>query len=287
MLVTDVILSLPAFIGYTLIFALPVFVGLYYSLTDWDGIGKSYNFIGMQNYIDLITDKRVLDTIALTLKYTGMLVICVLVISMLTALVLNSKPFGWRFFKAWFFVPCLFSLITTGLLFKELFADAIPLLGQILENGPMSKNLLTSSKTAIYAVLFVNVWGAVCLPTVLLFAALKSVPQYLYEVADLDGAGAFVKFRVISVPYILPTISMVLLTTLKGGLSMYEYSLVLTSGGPGRATQTVTYLIYEYGFETHKYAYASALSFVMLIFMVLISVIYYTRVASGKDVDES
>lgn len=273
-LIVDTVISIPALIGYTVFFFAPVVLGIWYSMTDWNGISRDYSFIGLQNYARLLKDARFLRVIGFTLRYTALMVAGTLLIALLTALVLNAKPLGWQFCKAVFFLPCLFSLITTGLLFKEIYSKALPILGQAVGSTLFSKSLLSSSKYAIYAVAAVNLWGSVPIPTVLFFAALKNVPGDLYEVADIDGGSSWQKFRNITLPYILPTVGMVFVTSLKGGLATYEYIAVLTAGGPGRATESLAYLIFQKGFAESQYSYASAMSFVMFLFMVVISGVY-------------
>ncbi len=273
-LIVDTVISFPALIGYTVFFFAPVVLGIWYSMTNWNGISRDYDFIGLQNYARLLNDARFLRVIGFTLRYTALMVAGTLLIALLTAMVLNAKPLGWQFCKAVYFLPCLFSLITTGLLFKEIYSKALPLLGQAAGSALFSKSLLSSSKYAIYAVAAVNLWGSVPIPTVLFFAALKNVPGDLYEVADIDGGSSWQKFRNITLPYILPTVGMVFVTSLKGGLATYEYITVLTSGGPGRATESLAYLIFQKGFTENQYSYASAMSFVMFLFMVVISGAY-------------
>ncbi|MDD3334494.1 MAG: sugar ABC transporter permease [Eubacteriales bacterium] len=280
---TDVLLSLPALVAYLLLFVTPVLIGIWYSFTDWNGISRNYDFIGLKNYAKLFMDQRFLRVIGFTLRYTGYLIMGVLLVSLLTALVLNAKPKGWSFFKAVFFLPCLFSLVTTGLLFKEIYSEALPLLGQAVGSELLSRSLLSNSSYAIYAVLLVNLWSSVAIPTVLIFAALKSVPKDLYEVADIDGGSGWDKFKAITVPYLIPTLNMVFVTTLKGGLCTYEYITVLTAGGPGRATESLAYIIYIKGFNENAYAYASAMSVVMFLAMVFVSFIYF-RLVNRKEV---
>ena len=283
-LFTDVMLSVPALIGYTVLFIIPVFIGIYYSMTNWNGISKTYSFTGIANYVKLIGDIRFLRTIGFTMKYTVILTAGTLLMSLLTALVLNSKPRGEKFFKTFFFFPCLFSMITTGLLFREIFSMAIPKIGSAIGSEVFSKSMLSNPNLAIYAIEFVNIWGAMAIPTVLLLAALKNVPRDLYEVVNLDGGNAWHAFKAVTMPFILPTISMIFIISLKSGLSVYEIITVLTAGGPGRSTESIAYIIYTKGFSENQYAYAAAMSVVMFIFMSVISLIYI-KATKGKEVN--
>ena len=283
-LITDVVLTLPALLGYSLLVVVPILMGFWYSLTDWNGISRSLNFIGFQNYIELFTDRRFLRVIGFTFRYAAYLVVGILIVSSVIALILHAKPKGWTFFKTVFFLPCLFSLVTMGLLFREVFSKALPIVGEVLGSDVLSKSLLSNSKYAIFAVLYTNVWSAIAIPTVLLFATLKSIPKDLYEVADIDGGNYWNKFRHITLPYLIPTLNMVFVTSLKGGLGVFEYVMVLTQGGPGRATESLAYLIYNKGFNESSYAYASSMSFFMFLVMAVISLSYF-RIFKRKEVD--
>ena len=246
---------------------------IYYSFTDWDGIRKSYQFIGLRNYIKMFTDKRFLNSVSFNVWYTILLVIVVTVLSVILGILLNQKIKGQSFFRSLYFFPAVISLLTGGLIFNQIFGRGIPFLGEALGVEFLQKNILASKTLAVYGVLFVNVWQGVAIPTVLVMSGLQTVPHELVEAASLDGATKWQIFRYLTMPFLRPTISMIIILNLKSGLMLYDYVVALTSGGPARATESLTLLIYTQAFDEMKFSYSIAESIVVSGIIILISVL--------------
>lgn len=270
---THLLLVLPDVILYTVFSVFPILLGIYYSFTDWDGIRKSYQFIGLRNYIKMFTDKRFLNSVSFNVWYTILLVIVVTVLSVILGILLNQKIKGQSFFRSLYFFPAVISLLTGGLIFNQIFGRGIPFLGEALGVGFLQKNILASKTLAVYGVLFVNVWQGVAIPTVLVMSGLQTVPHELVEAASLDGATKWQIFRYLTMPFLRPTISMIIILNLKSGLMLYDYVVALTSGGPARATESLTLLIYTQAFDEMKFSYSIAESIVVSGIIILISVL--------------
>lgn len=270
---THLLLVLPDVILYTVFSVFPILLGIYYSFTDWDGIRKSYQFIGLRNYIKMFTDKRFLNSVSFNVWYTILLVIVVTVLSVILGILLNQKIKGQSFFRSLYFFPAVISLLTGGLIFNQIFGRGIPFLGEALEVEFLQKNILASKTLAVYGVLFVNVWQGVAIPTVLVMSGLQTVPHELVEAASLDGATKWQIFRYLTMPFLRPTISMIIILNLKSGLMLYDYVVALTSGGPARATESLTLLIYTQAFDEMKFSYSIAESIVVSGIIILISVL--------------
>ena len=260
---THLLLVLPDVILYTVFSVFPILLGIYYSFTDWDGIRKSYQFIGLRNYIKMFTDKRFLNSVSFNVWYTILLVIVVTVLSVILGILLNQKIKGQSFFRSLYFFPAVISLLTGGLIFNQIFGRGIPFLGEALGVEFLQKNILASKTLAVYGVLFVNVWQGVAIPTVLVMSGLQTVPHELVEAASLDGATKWQIFRYLTMPFLRPTISMIIILNLKSGLMLYDYVVALTSGGPARATESLTLLIYTQAFDEMKFSYSIAESIVL------------------------
>ena len=258
---------------YTVFSVFPILLGIYYSFTDWDGIRKSYQFIGLRNYIKMFTDKRFLNSVSFNVWYTILLVIVVTVLSVILGILLNHKIKGQSFFRSLYFFPAVISLLTGGLIFNQIFGRGIPFLGEALGVEFLQKNILASKTLAVYGVLFVNVWQGVAIPTVLVMSGLQTVPHELVEAASLDGATKWQIFRYLTMPCLRPTISMIIILNLKSGLMLYDYLVPLTSGGPARATESLTLLIYTQAFDEMKFSYSIAESIVVSGIIILISVL--------------
>lgn len=275
---------LPGFIAYCVFLIFPILMGIYYSFMDWNGISKSYNFIGFANYAKLFTDKKFGEALLFNFRYSIMLIVGVVVISVVLALLLNKEFKGRSFFRTLYFLPAVLSMITVSLVFKQVFFYVLPAIGKALGIEALSTNILASKQNAIYGVLFVHLWQGVALPTLLFLAGLQTIPTELYEAAAIDGANGWQQFKHITVAYLIPTLSVVLVLLVKQGLMVFDYVKSMTAGGPGTATQTIALLIYNNGFERNRYSYSIAQAIATGVIIALISAIQI-QASNRKKVD--
>ena len=275
---------LPGFIAYCVFLIFPILMGIYYSFMDWNGISKGYNFIGFANYAKLLTDKKFGAALLFNFRYTIMLIVGVVVISVVLALLLNKEFKGRSFFRTLYFLPAVLSMITVSLVFKQVFFYVLPAIGKALGVEALSTNILASKQNAIYGVLFVHLWQGVALPTLLFLAGLQTIPTELYEAAAIDGANGWQQFKHITVAYLIPTLSVVLVLLVKQGLMVFDYVKSMTAGGPGTATQTIALLIYNNGFERNRYSYSIAQAIATGVIIALISAIQI-QASNRKKVD--
>ena len=275
---------LPGFIAYCVFLIFPILMGIYYSFMDWNGISKGYNFIGFANYAKLLTDQKFGAALLFNFRYTIMLIVGVVVISVVLALLLNKEFKGRSFFRTLYFLPAVLSMITVSLVFKQVFFYVLPAIGKALGIEALSTNILASKQNAIYGVLFVHLWQGVALPTLLFLAGLQTIPTELYEAAAIDGANGWQQFKHITVAYLIPTLSVVLVLLVKQGLMVFDYVKSMTAGGPGTATQTIALLIYNNGFERNRYSYSIAQAIATGVIIALISAIQI-QASNRKKVD--
>lgn len=275
---------LPGFIAYCVFLIFPILMGIYYSFMDWNGISKGYNFIGFANYAKLFTDKKFGEALLFNFRYSIMLIVGVVVISVVLALLLNKEFKGRSFFRTLYFLPAVLSMITVSLVFKQVFFYVLPAIGKALGIEALSTNILASKQNAIYGVLFVHLWQGVALPTLLFLAGLQTIPTELYEAAAIDGANGWQQFKHITVAYLIPTLSVVLVLLVKQGLMVFDYVKSMTAGGPGTATQTIALLIYNNGFERNRYSYSIAQAIATGLIIAVISAIQI-QASNRKKVD--
>ena len=275
---------LPGFVIYCVFLIFPILMGIYYSFMDWNGISSDYNFIGFENYQKLFTDRRFISALLFNLRYTVMLVIGIVVLGVILALLLNQQFKGRTFFRTLYFMPAVLSMITVSLVFKQVFFYVLPAIGKALGIEALSTNILASKQNAIYGVLFVHLWQGVALPTLLFLAGLQTIPTELYEAAAIDGANGWQQFKHITVAYLIPTLSVVLVLLVKQGLMVFDYVKSMTAGGPGTATQTIALLIYNNGFERNRYSYSIAQAIATGVIIALISAIQI-QASNRKKVD--
>ena len=275
---------LPALIIYIIFFIIPLLGGIWYSLTDYNGIRQTYKFVGLTNYGKIFSSSRFLDAVAFSFKYSLGLMVFVTLISLGTALLLNRALRGRSFFRSLYFFPAVLSTLTVGLVFNEVFARALPQLGETLGIDGLCISLLSRPETAIWGVLIVAVWQGVAIPTVLFLTGLQVIPQDLYEASALDGASKWQQFRFITIPYLLPILSIVFVLTLKDGLTAFDYIMAMTKGGPMGATESIAMLIYNHGFVEGDFSAAVAESVMLAVCICLISFVQI-RFTQKKQID--
>lgn len=281
--VTYVAFILPAFILYAIFFIIPVVMGLYYSFTNWTGISKNVSFVGLSNYQKLFTDRVFHQALIFNAKYTVLLVVLTVIISMVLAYCLNRHIRGRTFFRGSMFFPAVLSMLTVGMIFNEIFTRMLPAIGKVLNITFVQSNILSNPITAIYGILFVHLWQGVAIPTVLLLAGLQTIPGEMYEASELDGASKWQQYWKITLPFLIPVLSVVLILTLKSGLVVFDYIVALTEGGPAGQTKSLAFNIYNLGFKELKFSYAISQAMVVTAIVVVISYIQL-RLTSRKKV---
>ena len=277
------IFTVPATVLYCIFFIYPIAIGIMYSFTDWNGLAKDFKFIGLANYIEAFTNKRFQNAVLFNIKFTILAVILVVGISLILALIFNSDIRLKSFFRGIFFFPAVLGMLVVGLIFNEIFYRVVPVIGKAMNISWLSTNILASKSTAMYGVLIVHVWLAVAMATVMLLAGLQSTPMELYEAAELDGANKWQRFRYITMPFLLPVLSVVLILQIKNGLTVYDIIVALTNGGPGGATERLSILIYNHGFKEVKFSYAIAEAIILTIVICAISFVQ-TSISNKKKV---
>ncbi|MDR0641122.1 MAG: sugar ABC transporter permease [Treponema sp.] len=276
---------IPALVLYTFFVITPVFIGLFYSITNWNGLARSYKVVGIENYIKMFSDSRMRNSVFFTLRYTLMLVAGTLILSMAIALILNSKIRARTFYRTIFFFPAVLSLVVIGLMWNEILYRVGPRIGEALNIEILKTNILSDSRLAQFGILIVNLWQGLAIPTVLFIAGLQVIPNELYEAATIDGARNYHKFKSITLPFLIPIINVVLVLSLKGGITLFDLARGMTDGGPGRATESISLLIYRNAFVENKYSFGVAQSVVLFLIIALVSSLQFS-VLGKKEVGE-
>lgn len=256
---------------YTFFYVLSVINGIRYSFTNWDGMSQSYDFVGFKNYISLLKNPNFWNSMKTSLFYSIMLVVCVISVSLALAISLNSLKRFKTFTKSVFFVPAMIGGVTISLIWDQLFYRVVPVIGQALGIDWLSQSLLMTGKTALPAVVFVHAWQAVALPTIIFIAGLQQIPDEQYESAQIDGATLFKRFKYITMPYILPTVTINLVLIIKQGFTSFDFPYALTGGGPMRSTEVIGILIYNDAFKNLKFSTANAEACLLFVVVAIFS----------------
>lgn len=271
---TFLAITIPALALYSFFYIYSVVMGFYYSMTNWDGLTRSFEFIGLANYSRVLSNKRFFESTAITIRYALIMVVCIVVIGVILALSINSIKRFKTFVKSAFFFPALISSVAVALIWDQLYYRALPQLANLLGFEGVFKSPLGSRQTALYAVLFVNLWQALALPTIIFVAGLQTIPEDLYESAVIDGASMFNQFRYITLPYLVPTISVNSILALKSGITAFDYAFALTSGGPARSTMLIGIKIYQDAFgDTPNFSIANTEAVLLFVVIAVLSAV--------------
>ncbi|GIM28778.1 sugar ABC transporter permease [Clostridium polyendosporum] len=267
------LMTIPAVLLFAAFHTFPVLQGIYYSFTNWDGLSLEYNFIGLKNYLNLLKDANILNSYLFTFKFAIITTIIVNVLSLLIALGLNSKIKFKNFFRATYFLPNVLSMLIIGFIFNYIFANVLPVVGTKLGIEALAANILGNENLAWIGVVVIAVWQACAFNTILYLSGLQTVPEDIYEASALDGANKWQEFWKITFPIIAPFFTINMVLAMKNFLMVFDQVVALTGGGPGRATESIAFLIYKSGFSGGEFAYQSANSVVYFIAIIIISIL--------------
>lgn len=251
---------------------LPLIIGAFYSFTNYRGYG-SWDFVGLRNYFDLFTDSRVWNSYLFTFKYAIVGTILVNVISLLMGLALNSKIRFKSALRGIYFVPNILGGLIVGYIFSFIFTYIIPAVGETFNIEWIQNSILADERFAWIGVLIVGVWQAVAINTIIYISGLQTIPEDVYEASRIDGAGKFLTFRKITLPLLMPFISINLVLSTKNMLMVFDQIMSLTKGGPAQSTESISYLIYRNGMDAGQFGFQSANAVIFFILIVTISVV--------------
>jgi ABC-type sugar transport system permease subunit len=263
----------------------PILRSLYYSFFDWTVGAVSQPFVGFGNYVQLFHDQQFWNALRITLEYTIVSVVLLVVLGFVAALLLQRDTLANRIVRSVFFFPTIVSLVTIGLVWKFLLDPDIGLVGGITTMlGLPSVAWLQSTSLALPTIIFVSVWKSIGFAMILFVAGLKGVPAERYEAAELDGANRWQTVWRITLPSIRPTMLFTSMILTIQSFQVFDLVYVMTGGGPVFHTDTLVNLLYRDGFVNYQTGYASAISWVLFVIIMLISLLQL-RLFRYDDVD--
>jgi len=230
----------------------------------------TFEFVGLSNFEKIMEDTRAKIALWNTVKYVLIVVPCQTILALVLAATLNAGLKGQKFFRIVYFLPTLTSSAVLTLIFMWMY-NQNGLINNVLEFlGLPTYNWLGDPSVALNAIMIMNIWSTAPYFMVIYLAALQDIPESLYEAAELDGANAIQKFLYVTVPYLRPVTSFVVIMGLIGTFQLFDQSYIFSqgSGGPNNSTLTVVLLIYQYAFKnlgTMGYAAALAVALALII----------------------
>lgn len=271
------LMSIPSMILLALLFVFPIIYSFGASFTNYRLVGgKELAFIGFDNYIKAFTDATFWSSVKITLIITiGALLAEFLFAMLLAGLIINIKK-GQGILKTIYLIPMMVAPTVAGLLFRFMLNDDFGLLNVILKSlGIISSNIhwLTDSKMALVSIMYVDSWAMIPFVFLLLYTGLSSVSEDVVESGKIDGANRMQIFFRIQLPIIKPTFIIAFVIRFMDVFRIFDSIYVLTKGGPGKATESLSLLIYRTNWNKYDVGYASAMSYIMLIFMVVVALL--------------
>lgn len=274
--ITLFLFTLPALIVYTVFFVLPILGDIYISLLEWNGGLIDVKFVGLKNYIKMFTeDKAFYAALLHNVMYTAFVVTIQLSMALLFALILFRNIRGHNFFKTVYLLPVVLSSVTLALIWSYMYDPLQGFVNYFLKSiglGSFQQNWLGDKKIALFSVGLINAWQYIGYSMIIFIAGLLTIPESLYEAAEIDGAGMFSKFANVTFPLLAPATTMNIVLSTTGSFKVFELIYVITPpGGPiSDATEVLATLMYKVGFTYGEMGYSAAISIILLIVIMII-----------------
>lgn len=273
----------PFVITFLIFNVYPVVRTLYLSFTDYKGFGD-INFCGVTNYLRVFKDKFFWISLLNTAKIWGVNIVLQLGLALALTIVFSDIKYkirGLAVFRAMYYLPNLIAATSVAFLFKTLLDWRYGTLNQMLVGSgitPDPINWLGSPSTAPYVISVISAWMWFGNSFIMLMAGVQGISKDYFEAAAIDGAGRMTVFARITMPLLKPIMLYVGITSLVGGLQMFDLPFLIsgsTAGNPSGSTQTVVMYLYKFGFETNQVGFASAVAYVLFIIILCFSVLQY------------
>lgn len=264
----------PALVLYTVLVMVPVIWSLYYSLFNGSP-GLNWEFVGIQNYLKLFSDKKFLDALSVNARYISVVMVGQVGLGLLLALMFRFwlKRFK-TIVRTLVFFPVVLPTVAVGQLFSKIYEiqPSYGLLNSFLKGIGLSNLVqpwLGQESTALWMLCIMDIWVAMGFYSVIFYGALLDIPDDILEAARIDGAGSFQMFKSILLPLLRPMIITSLVFSFSGTVKMFESALALTNGGPGTATKSLSMYMYDVSFTYNKVGYGSVIAIVIFLICIV------------------
>lgn len=275
---------LPSMTIFTVFVFIPLIIAFIFSFFKFDMMFQNFQFQKLGNYAKLASDKKFWNALFNTVYYTAFTVPVQIGLALVTAVAVKRK--GWLngFFKSVYFIPAICSMTIVSILWSFLVNPDIGMFcywAKLLGFNPI--NVLNSPTWAMPTVILVSVWKNFGFNMVILLAGLNGIDESYYEAANIDGATGFQKFRGITIPMLMPTLSFTVVNCIIGSFQVFDQVYIMTKGGPLFKTQTLVQLIYSMAFDSFNMGYASTIAVALFIITFIISVFTFKHMTKGEE----
>jgi raffinose/stachyose/melibiose transport system permease protein len=266
--------TIPAFLAVLAFVEIPFLMSFGYSFTKWNGLDKVPEFVGLANYKELLTsDPDLIASVVFTLIFTAIMVAATNAIALFLAVILDGDVRGKNALRAAFFVPNIISLIIIGYVWRFIFSKAFDSFYAMTHLAVFQLSWLGDPRLSFASVVLVSVWQAIGFYMVVYIAGLQTVPRDLLEAAVIDGAGRAARFFRITLPMILPSITICLFYSVSNALKTFDVIFSLTFGGPGSSTSSIALNIYKTAFGESRFGYGAAKSVALFVLIMAVTLV--------------
>jgi len=266
---------LPAVLFTLVFFIVPLIMTIWMSLNNWPLFGK-HHFIGFANYLKMFGDQQFWKSLLFTTYYTVIITPIIFIMAFILAMLVNLPLRGVGIFRTIYFIPVVIGLASSSLLWVWLFNDQTGLINGILMNlGWIDQPIIWLAEKNLFlpSIVVSVVWKTVGFTMVLLLSGLQSIPEEVYQAAMVDGANFWSQLWYITLPLLKRTISLAMVLSVIGSYLAFDQFYIMTSGGPSNQTISVVYWIFKNSFTSFKLGYGSALSIILMIMLILLSLV--------------
>lgn len=273
---------LPSLIGFVLFYAMPAVRGVYISFTNWDLL-RPEKWIGLGNYVKLFSDKEFYNALVVTLYYVLLNIPLQTILAIIIA-VMMSRLTKSMLIRALIIIPWLMPPVVVGLIWLWLLDPNLGIINVTLKSmGLPMIAFLGLPATAMPSIAMINIWQYVGYTALLIFAGLQSIPGSVYEAASIDGASENQMFWRVTIPLLRPVLVFVIVTSVIGSFQIFDTIAITTKGGPVNATKVMNWYIYEQAFSRFNMGYATALSIVLFLILIFVSLLQMRLMRAGES----
>jgi multiple sugar transport system permease protein len=285
------IMNGPMLLAIFLLSVIPIGYSFWISLQKYNlRQPNNIRFIGLENYIDVLTNDEFWQSMQVTFTFTAGSVIGQVVAGLLVALLLNEQFRGRGILRSAVLLPWAIPGVIAGVMWKWIFNPRFGVLNGLLYSLGLIEDYRSwvgvDPKMAMLALIFVQVWNSLPFNTIVLLAALQAIPRDLYEAATVDRAGPFSRFRHITLPWLTQPIMIIMILATMTGLRVFDLIFVLTGGGPGDATRVVTFTAWKKAFDGLDFGTANAYAYILTLMTLLIGLIYIRVLYQRGEIEQ-
>ena len=276
-----------ALLVYLVFVIAPGLIGIMFSFTDWSSYSSSINFIGIQNFLQIFqSGNNYLQSILNTVIFIVVTTLIKTVLGLMFAILLSSGVRGQNMHRAIIFIPAILSMLITGLMFKSILNPETGLINgffRMIGLGAFQPQWLTDIHIAFGSIMAVDIWRGVGYIMTIILAGIQSIDKSYYEASDIDGANFWQNLWYVTLPMIIPSLTVSTVLNLLYGLKVFDIVYVLTNGGPGYVTEVLQTQVFK-TFSLGSYGLATAMNSLLFVFMVFVGY-FVIRVMSREEVE--